>query len=80
MDANIPNLLSTLRLKDPVEAIRKALKNPIGTPPLKDLAKGKKDAVIVINDITRPYSSKMLVTEITIELNEWELMIRKLNF
>jgi len=76
LNADIPNLLSTLRpkdvppLKDPIKAIRKALKNPIGTPPLKDLAKGKKDAVIVINDITRPYPSKMLVTGIIRELNE----------
>jgi len=76
LNANIPNLILTLRpkdvppLKNPVEATRKALKNPIGTPPLKDLAKGRKDAVIVINDITRPYPSKMLVTEIIRELNE----------
>jgi len=76
LQADIPNLLLTLRpkyilsLKDPIEATRKALKNPIGTPPLKDLAKEKKDAVIVINDITRPTPSKMLVTEIIRELNE----------
>jgi len=76
LDADIPNLLLKLVpnyipiLEDPVETIRKTLRNPIGTPPLKDLAKTKKDAVIVINDITRPYPSKILVREIIRELNE----------
>jgi len=76
LHADVSNLLTTLRpkyvvpLENPVKTLREKLKNPIGTPPLKDLAKEKKDAVIVINDITRPTHSEMLVTEIVRELNE----------
>jgi nickel-dependent lactate racemase len=41
-------------LKDEAGAIRQALGNPIGTRRLKEIARGKKSAVIVVNDITRP--------------------------
>lgn len=34
--------------------IKQAIDNPIGTPRLSDLAKGKNNAVIVVDDITRP--------------------------
>ncbi|ADK84146.1 Protein of unknown function DUF2088 [Desulfarculus baarsii DSM 2075] len=36
------------------EAIAQAIKNPIGCPPLHQLARGKKSACIVFDDITRP--------------------------
>ena len=35
-------------------AIRQAFKNPYGSPPLSEVAAGKKDACILICDITRP--------------------------
>lgn len=44
-------------VKDEEEEIRKALENPIGTKRLKEIARGKKNAVIVVNDITRPTAS-----------------------
>ena len=44
-------------LKDEAGAVRKALENPIGTKRLKEIARGKKNAVIVVNDITRPTAS-----------------------
>lgn len=44
-------------LKDEAGAVRKALENPIGTKKLKEIARGKKNAVIVVNDITRPTAS-----------------------
>ena len=44
-------------LKDESGAVRKALENPIGTKRLKEIARGKKNAVIVVNDITRPTAS-----------------------
>lgn len=34
--------------------IRKALAEPIGAPRLRDLARGRRDAAIVIDDLTRP--------------------------
>jgi nickel-dependent lactate racemase len=41
-------------LPDPKRAVRVALAQPIGTPPLAELAKGKESACILICDITRP--------------------------
>jgi nickel-dependent lactate racemase len=41
---------------------------PIGSPPLQELAAGKRDAVVVINDITRPAPSRELLTAILEEL------------
>jgi nickel-dependent lactate racemase len=36
------------------DEIREAIENPIGTPPLSSLAKGKKKVVILFDDFTRP--------------------------
>src|SRR6476659_1884313 len=48
-------------LPNPIEAIAKMLANPIGTPPLAELARGKKSACILICDITRPVPNKFLL-------------------
>ncbi|QEL14460.1 nickel-dependent lactate racemase [Limnoglobus roseus] len=52
-------------LADPAAAIADAIRNPIGTPPLSELAKGKKTACIVICDITRPVPNKLILPELT---------------
>ena len=52
------------------KAIREALDNPIGCEPIRVLAKGKKDAVVVINDTTRPEPSGPILEEILIDLAE----------
>ena len=36
------------------ETVARALSNPLGTPPLKELAEKSDKAVIVVEDITRP--------------------------
>ena len=41
-------------LGEPVAAVEAALARPVGTPPLAELAKGKRSACILICDITRP--------------------------
>ena len=41
-------------LPDETEAIRNALRKPIGTPPLRDLVKPDDTVAIVFSDITRP--------------------------
>ncbi|MBO0701042.1 MAG: nickel-dependent lactate racemase [Zavarzinella sp.] len=48
-------------LADPERALEEALRNPIGTKPLADLAKGRKSACIVICDITRPVPNKLIL-------------------
>ena len=50
------------------EIIRKALENPIGSPRLCELAKGKRSCVIIISDHTRPVPSKDILPEMFAEL------------
>jgi nickel-dependent lactate racemase len=45
---------SATRLPDPARALEEALDSPIGTPPLRALAAGRKSAAISVCDITRP--------------------------
>ncbi|MBX6341196.1 MAG: DUF2088 domain-containing protein, partial [Thermomicrobiaceae bacterium] len=40
-------------LADVPAAIDAALARPLGAPPLRDLARGRRDAVIVVTDATR---------------------------
>ena len=48
-------------LEDVDGSIRRALLEPIGSPPLPQLAKGKKTACILICDITRPVPNGLLL-------------------
>lgn len=51
-------------LADPAAEVRRLLAAPNGTPPLAELAKGKRSACIVICDITRPVPNKIILPEI----------------
>jgi nickel-dependent lactate racemase len=51
-------------LPDPVAAVEAALANPVGTPPLAELARGKKTACVVICDITRPVPNATILPPI----------------
>lgn len=57
-------------LRDEAGAIKKAVENPIGTKRLVEIARGKKDAVIVVNDITRPTATYKLLPHLLRELRE----------
>ncbi|MDJ0623396.1 MAG: nickel-dependent lactate racemase [Desulfocapsaceae bacterium] len=48
-------------LTDPEAAVLDALQNPIGTEPLGSVAKGRKNACIVISDVTRPVPNKLIL-------------------
>ncbi|MFC1535169.1 lactate racemase domain-containing protein [Thermodesulfobacteriota bacterium] len=48
-------------LSHPLQAVKVALKKPIGCPPLADLAQGHKNACILICDITRPVPNGTLL-------------------
>src|SRR5271167_1056817 len=48
-------------LPDPAAALDAALKNPTGTRPLAELARGRKDACILICDITRPVPNRLIL-------------------
>jgi len=51
-------------LDDPNAAIEAALRNPIGSKPLSEIARGKKSACILICDITRPVPNQRLLPPI----------------
>lgn len=55
---------------DPVEIVNKALANPIGTPPLKDIVSPGEKVCVTVNDITRLTKSEVFVPVIIAELNK----------
>ena len=66
-DANLLGVLGLSPappLPNPTEAVEAALAAPLGTRPLARLAEGRRDAVIVICDITRPVPNKTLLPPI----------------
>ncbi len=50
--------------------VRQALENPIASPRLRELAKGKKNIVIISSDHTRPVPSKVILPEMVKEIRE----------
>lgn len=52
------------------ELLKIAIENPIESKRIKDIAVNKKDVCIVINDITRPTPSKLILKSIFRELEE----------
>ena len=45
----------------PAQLVEKALQAPVGSPSLRELAKGKKNIVIIASDHTRPVPSKVIL-------------------
>jgi lactate racemase len=56
-------------LENDKEAVMNALKNPVGTAPLKEMVKSTDTVAIVISDITRPTPNHKLVPWLIEELN-----------
>ncbi|MCL2498088.1 MAG: nickel-dependent lactate racemase [Symbiobacteriaceae bacterium] len=52
----------------PGELVRQALANPIASPPLRELAKGKAKVVILASDHTRPVPSQLLIPPMLAEI------------
>jgi nickel-dependent lactate racemase len=57
-------------LANPDAAIADALRNPIASPPLAELARGRKNACILICDITRPVPNRQILPPILRTLEE----------
>lgn len=51
-------------LADPAAELARKLASPTGTPPLAELACGRRDACIVICDITRPVPNKLILSQV----------------
>jgi nickel-dependent lactate racemase len=52
---------ATVPLADPEAAIADALSRPIGTPSLAQLARGRRNACILVCDITRPVPNRLIL-------------------
>jgi nickel-dependent lactate racemase len=57
-------------LADPVAAVARALAHPSGTPPLADLARGRRNACVLVCDVTRPVPNRLLLPPILRTLEE----------
>lgn len=51
-------------LADPAGVIEACLANPIGARPLAELARGRRDACVVVSDITRPVPNQIILPPI----------------
>ncbi|MCH8274768.1 MAG: nickel-dependent lactate racemase [Armatimonadetes bacterium] len=73
--AEVLHTKSVTALPDPVGAVRDALGNPIGSPPLADLLKRQKpsNAVITISDITRPVPNREVLPPVLDTLHAFGL-------
>jgi nickel-dependent lactate racemase len=73
-EASVSNLVATLKPRDiggvqkPVATMREALMNPVGCPALRDIARAGDTVAIVVNDVTRPTPSRLLVMVLVEEL------------
>lgn len=64
------SLSEYVALDDKETIVKKAMNNPIGTPKLKELAKGKKKVCIIASDHTRPVPSKVIMPLMLSEIRE----------
>ena len=64
------SMKETRPVQDPETAFRHALENPIRSKPLREIAKGRHSACIVISDITRPVPNHLLLPPMLETLEE----------
>lgn len=57
-------------LADPFAALERSIAEPIGSAPLAELARGRRDACIVISDVTRPVPNKLILPPILKTIEE----------
>lgn len=76
VDLELPDSVERLEMEplkllpDPTGAVRRALAKPIESPPLRALARGRKNACVVVSDITRPVPNKVILPPLLEELLE----------
>lgn len=58
--------------------IKESIMNPIGTPKLSDMAKGKKNAVIVVDDMTRTTQASKILPAVLEELEKVNITNEKI--
>lgn len=82
-DRNLLGVFSTPMLAaagDAAALTREAVRRPIGTPPLRELARGRRSALIVCDDISRPTPVHRLLPPILDDLREAGLQAGQIEF
>ena len=51
-------------IENPTGYVENAIRNPIGSAPLSELAQGRRNACVVISDVTRPVPNKIILPPI----------------
>jgi len=69
-DATILHLHPLPALEDEAAAIADSFAQPIGTPPLAELARGRRSACIVVSDVTRPVPNTKILPPMLAILEE----------
>jgi len=85
LDKNILKILNSKEqevLLNPEDKLRDLMKNPIGSPSLKELIqqKGAEKILIIVNDITRPTPYKIILPPILDELKQVGIKREKITF
>ncbi len=78
-EARLNGIFTSAGLKgadDETAAIEAALEHPIGSPRLEELAHGKRHAVVIVSDHTRPVPSRLLLPPLLRRLRTAEPAIR----
>ena len=73
LDKNYFGTLNPKEVKEtenPVDEVKKALANPIGSKKLKEIVSSQDKVIILVSDVTRPSPSSILLPPILKELNE----------
>lgn len=65
-----PSLSEYIPDADGAELVRRAMENPISSPRLSELARGKRSVVIIASDHTRPVPSKLIIPPMLSEIRE----------
>ena len=69
-NVRILSMKASKPILEPVKAVEQTLENPVASPSLAELCRGKKSACVVICDITRPVPNKILLPPILKTLEE----------
>jgi nickel-dependent lactate racemase len=57
-------------LADPLAAVERALARPVGTPPLAQIARGRRNACVLVCDVTRPVPNRVILPPLLRTLEE----------
>ena len=69
-------------IKNPIKVISRAIKNPIGCPPLREIIKKKQNVnsvCIVVSDATRPVPSHIILEALVKELKNYGIREEQIN-